>query len=90
MDRVSYRKAIMVYKSLNGFTLPYMREMFRLVSDIDIRNTRYADKSKLYLPGGKILTVLQIVFHTQQPRYGIIFLRIFVTVKPFVLSNMLM
>ncbi len=34
MDRVKYRKAIMVYKSLNGLAPPYMRKMFKFVWDV--------------------------------------------------------
>ncbi len=55
MDRVKYRKAIMVYKSLNGLAPPYMRKMFKFVSDVSKRNTRYVVKTKLYLPTGKYL-----------------------------------
>ncbi len=48
MDRVKYRKTIIVYKSLNGLAPPYMRKMFKFVSDVSKRNTRYVDKTKLY------------------------------------------
>ncbi len=44
----------MVYKSLNGLAPPYMRKMFKFVSK---RNTRYVDKTKLYLPTGKHLKI---------------------------------
>ncbi len=46
MDRVLYRKAVIVYKSLNGLAPGYMRDMFKYVTD-------NAGKSKLFLPGGK-------------------------------------
>ncbi len=45
----------MVYKSLNGLAPPYMRKMFKFVSDVSKRNTRYVVKTKLYLPTGKYL-----------------------------------
>ncbi len=62
MDRVEYRKAIMVYKSLNGLAPPYMRKMFKFVSDVSTRNTRYVDKIKLYLPTGKHLKMFIDIF----------------------------
>ncbi len=34
MDRVKYRKAIMVYKSLNGLAQPYMRKLFKKIKGI--------------------------------------------------------
>ncbi len=58
MDRVKYRNAIMVYKSLNGLAPPQMRNMFRFVSDVSKRNTRYVDKTKLYLPTGEHLKMI--------------------------------
>lgn len=45
----------MVYKSLNGLAPGYMQDMFKYVTDVNVRSTRNADKSKLYLPGGKNL-----------------------------------
>ncbi len=30
-----------------------MQDMFKYVTDVNVRSTRNADKSKLYLPGGK-------------------------------------
>ncbi len=55
MDLVKYRKAIMVYKSLNGLAQPCMRKMFKFVADVSKRNTRYVDNTKLFLPTGKHL-----------------------------------
>ncbi len=57
MDQVKYRKAILVYKSPNGLAPSYMRKMFKFVSDVSKRNTRYVDKTKLYLPTGKHLKI---------------------------------
>lgn len=57
MDRVKFRKVIMVYKSLNGLAPTYMRDMFKLVSDVSQRDTRNVDKTKLYLPTGANLKV---------------------------------
>ncbi len=57
MDRVLYRKAVMVYKSLKGFAPGYMQDMFKYmfkyVTDVNVRSTLNTDKSKLYLPGAK-------------------------------------
>ncbi len=55
VDSVLYCNAVMVYKSLNGLAPAYIRAMFKYVTDINVRSTRNADKSKLYLPGVKIL-----------------------------------
>ncbi len=55
MDTVLYRKAVMVYKLLNGLAPGHMQDMFKYVIDVNVRSTRNADKSKLYLPGGKTL-----------------------------------
>ncbi len=52
-DRVSYSKAIMVYKSLNGLDPYYMKDMFKFVKDVNNRNNKKADTTKLYLPGGR-------------------------------------
>ncbi len=57
MDGVKYRKVIMVYKSLNGLAPPCMREMFKFISDVSNRNSRYVDKTKLYLPTCKHLKI---------------------------------
>ncbi len=32
-----------------------MQDIFKYVTDVNVRSTRNADKSKLYLPGGKNL-----------------------------------
>ncbi len=49
---VLYCKAVMVYKSLNSLAPGYMQDMFKYVTDVNVRSTRNVDKSKLYLPGG--------------------------------------
>ncbi len=50
MDRVEYRWATMVHKSLNGTAPDYMKEMLNFVTDISQIQTRYLDNYKLYLP----------------------------------------
>ncbi len=42
-----------MFHSFNGLAPPYIRRMFKFVSDVSKRNTRYVDKTKLYLPTGK-------------------------------------
>ncbi len=39
MDRVIYRKAVIVYKSLNGLAPGYMQDMFKYVTDVNVRST---------------------------------------------------
>ncbi len=55
MDRVEYRRATMVHKSLNRTSPDYMKEMFKFVTDVSQRQTRFVDNSKLYLPTGNHL-----------------------------------
>ena len=52
VDRVNYRRSVMVYKALNDMTPAYMKSMFTYVSEVSRRETRYADKTKLYLKTG--------------------------------------
>ncbi len=47
----------MVHKSLNRTAPDYMKEMFKFVTDISQRQTRFVDNSKLYLPIGNHLKV---------------------------------
>ncbi len=42
-----------------------MKEMFKFVTDVSQRQTRFVDNSKLYLPTGNHLKVLQLVFNMQ-------------------------
>ncbi len=55
----------MVYKLLNGLAPGYIQDMFKYVTDVNVRSTRNADRSKLYLPGGKNLKSTQITSLTQ-------------------------
>ncbi len=52
-DRVTYRKACMMYKSLNGLAPVYMSEMFKYVDERYSRDTRTSARSNLSLPSGK-------------------------------------
>ena len=53
MDRIEYRKAIMVYKSLNHLCPEYMTNMFKYVKQVHTRTTRSSSTNDLYLPPGK-------------------------------------
>ncbi len=45
IDRILYRKAVMVYKSLNDLAPWYMQDMFKYVTDVIVRSTCNADKA---------------------------------------------
>ena len=49
MDRINYRRAVMVYKSLNGLAPSYMKDMYTLVNNVNTRSTRYCDNLRIYL-----------------------------------------
>ena len=52
-DRIKYRKAIMVYKSLNYLCPNYMTNMFRFVRQVHTKTTRSSSANVLYFPLGK-------------------------------------
>ncbi len=52
-DRVTYRKACMIYNSLNGLASVYMSEMFKYVHESHSKDTRTPARSDLSLPSGK-------------------------------------
>ncbi len=59
MDRIKYKKAVMVFKSLNGLAPQYMKNLFQFVGEVSCRSTRNYDKTKLYLaPGSHLQTTL--------------------------------
>ncbi len=57
MDRIKYRKSVMVFKSLNGLAPQYMKDLFHFVSEVSCYSTRNSDKPKLYLSPGSHLKV---------------------------------
>ncbi len=61
-DRVEYRWAILVHKSINGTAPEYIRQMFKFVMNVSQRNTWYVDNFKLYLPSGYHLKVFTDTF----------------------------
>ncbi len=52
-DRVTNRKACMMYKSLNDLAHVYMSKMFKYVHESHARDTRTSARSNLSLPSGK-------------------------------------
>ena len=53
MDRIEYRKAIMVYKSLNHLCPRVYDRVFKYVKQIHTRTTRSSSTNDLYLSPGK-------------------------------------
>ncbi len=49
-NRVKFRTVTTVYKSLNGLTPDYMKNMFAKVSNITTRSTRLSTTNSLYIP----------------------------------------
>ena len=49
-DRVSYMKALLVFKSVNGLAPDYMCDLFESVQTVSSRNTRANAKGDLYVP----------------------------------------
>ncbi len=47
----------MVFKSLNGFTPQYMKDLFQFVGEVSCRSTHNSDKTKLYMVPGSHLKV---------------------------------
>ncbi len=52
-DRIKYRKAIMVFKSINNLAPRYMSDMFKKISETHCKVTRASNRQDLYLQGGK-------------------------------------
>ena len=48
--RIKQRKAVMVFKSLNGLLPSYMRNLFVNISEVNTRSTRLSNKNNLYVP----------------------------------------
>ncbi len=49
-NRVKFRTLNTVYKSLNGLTPDYMKNMFETVSNITTRSTHLSTPNSLYIP----------------------------------------
>ena len=47
--RIDYKRALFVYKALNGLAPEYCRDLFKYVKDVHSRNTRSAQSDKLYI-----------------------------------------
>ena len=58
-DWVTYRKATMTYKAINGKAPDYISAMFRYVSDVHKRTTRQTCNKDLYIPSKARLNVFR-------------------------------
>ena len=56
---VKYRKATLIYKSINGKAPDYISAMFRYVSDVHKRTTRQTCNKDLYVPSKARLNVFR-------------------------------
>ncbi len=61
-DRIHYKKAQMIYKALNGLAPQYLRDMYILTSDVQLRPSRHTDNSTIYLPTGRNLQIFKDSF----------------------------
>ncbi len=72
-DRVTYIKACMMYKSLNGIAPVYMSEMFKYVHESHSRDTRTSARSNLSQPSGKHKDIYINSFATVVLKCGMIY-----------------
>ncbi len=49
-EHIKFRRAVMVYNSVNGLGPKYMTDLFNLVSSVHTRSTRNTSEHKLYVP----------------------------------------
>ena len=49
-DRVTYQKAVLMYKIFNNLTPSYLQEYFTFTSDIHQRSLRSTTENLLYVP----------------------------------------
>ncbi len=61
-DRIHYKKAQMIYKVLNGLTPQYLRDMYTITSDVQLKPRRHTDNSTLYLATGRNLQIFKDFF----------------------------
>ncbi len=61
-DRIDYMEAQMIYKALNGLAPQYLRDMYTVTSDVQLRPSRHNDTSSLYLPTGRNLQIFKDSF----------------------------
>ncbi len=52
----------MIYKAVNGLASQYLRDMYILTSDVQLRPSRHTDNSTLYLPTGRNLHIFKDSF----------------------------
>ncbi len=59
--RIHYKK-VLIYKALNGLVPQYLRDMYTLTSNVQLRHSRHTDNSTLYLPTGRNLQIFKDSF----------------------------
>ena len=52
-NRIDFRTATMVYRSVNELAPAYMRDMFKFSKDVTTRQTRSTTRNDLHLPSGR-------------------------------------
>ncbi len=52
----------MIYKALNGLAPQYLRDMYTLSSDVQLKPSRHTDNSTLYLPTRRNLQIFKDSF----------------------------
>ena len=63
-ERIHFKKAVLVYKSLNGMLPEYMKNMFKFVSEVHSVNLRSAANKHLYLEKPKSKYIKQLLSYT--------------------------
>ena len=52
-ERIEFRTATIVYRSINNLAPAYMSAMFKFTKDVSVRQTRSSCRNDLYIPSGK-------------------------------------
>ncbi len=52
----------MTYKALNGLAPQYLRDMYTITPDVQLRPNRHTDNSTLYHPTGRNLQIVKDSF----------------------------
>ncbi len=60
--RIYYKKAQMTYKALNGLEPQYLRDIYTLTSNVQMRPSIHTDNSTLYLQTGRNLQIFKDSF----------------------------
>ncbi len=69
-NRVQFRPVTTVYKSLNGLTPDYMKNMFGKVSNITTRSTRLSTNNSTYIPKHNLCVSRRVVRYSGATLYN--------------------